>query len=74
MNDETIIAEVVDIAEILKLVPHRYPFLMVDRVTNLRGDEFGIVLADSDDDDRPRALAQEILDRMRQPFRIDIVP
>jgi 3-hydroxyacyl-[acyl-carrier-protein] dehydratase len=42
MNDETIIPEVVDIAEILKLVPHRYPFLMVDRVTNLRGDEFGI--------------------------------
>ena len=42
MNDETIIAEVVDFAEILKLVPHRYPFLMVDRVTNLRGDEFGI--------------------------------
>jgi 3-hydroxyacyl-[acyl-carrier-protein] dehydratase len=42
MNDETIIAEVVDIAEILKLLPHRYPFLMVDRVINLRGDEFGI--------------------------------
>ena len=42
MNGKTIIAEVVDFAEILKLVPHRYPFLMVDRVTNLRGDEFGI--------------------------------
>ena len=42
MNDETVIGEVVDIAEILKLVPHRFPFLMVDRVTNLRGDKFGI--------------------------------
>jgi diguanylate cyclase (GGDEF)-like protein len=40
-------------------------------VSRLGGDEFGIVLSDSDDDDRPRALAQEILDRMRQPFRID---
>ena len=42
MDDETIIPEVVEIAELLKLLPHRYPFLMVDRVTNLRGDEFGI--------------------------------
>src|SRR6476646_10026172 len=42
MHDATILAEVVDIAEILNLLPHRYPFLMVDRVTNLRGDEFGI--------------------------------
>jgi 3-hydroxyacyl-[acyl-carrier-protein] dehydratase len=42
MNDKTSIPEVVDIAEILELLPHRYPFLMVDRVTNLRGDEFGI--------------------------------
>ena len=42
MNGKTIIPEVVDFAEILRLLPHRYPFLMVDRVTNLRGDEFGI--------------------------------
>jgi 3-hydroxyacyl-[acyl-carrier-protein] dehydratase len=33
---------VVDIREILRLLPHRYPFLMVDRVIDMRGDEHGI--------------------------------
>jgi 3-hydroxyacyl-[acyl-carrier-protein] dehydratase len=28
-----------DIAAILKALPHRYPFLMVDRIINMRGDE-----------------------------------
>ena len=32
----------VTIAGILKMLPHRYPFLMVDRVIDIRGDEFGI--------------------------------
>ena len=31
-----------DIRDILRLMPHRYPFLMVDRVTDIRGDEHGI--------------------------------
>ncbi len=31
-----------DIHEILRLLPHRYPFLMVDRVTDIRGDEHGV--------------------------------
>ena len=26
----------------LKLLPHRYPFLMVDRVIDIRGDEHGV--------------------------------
>jgi len=34
--------EAADIATILKALPHRYPFLMVDRVINIRGDESGI--------------------------------
>lgn len=34
--------EAVDIAEIIKLLPHRYPFLMVDRVIDIRGDDHGI--------------------------------
>ncbi len=42
MNDAGVTIEAVDIAEILKTLPHRYPFLMVDRIINLRGDEFGI--------------------------------
>ena len=34
--------EAADIAEILKMLPHRYPFLMIDRVIDMRGDEVGI--------------------------------
>jgi 3-hydroxyacyl-[acyl-carrier-protein] dehydratase len=33
---------VADIHEILRLLPHRYPFLLIDRVTDIRGDEHGI--------------------------------
>jgi 3-hydroxyacyl-[acyl-carrier-protein] dehydratase len=40
MTDEILGA--VDIREILRLMPHRYPFLMVDRVTDIRGDEHGV--------------------------------
>ena len=34
--------EAADIAQILKMLPHRYPFLMIDRVIDIRGDESGI--------------------------------
>jgi 3-hydroxyacyl-[acyl-carrier-protein] dehydratase len=34
--------EAADIATILKALPHRYPFLMVDRIINMRGDEVAI--------------------------------
>jgi 3-hydroxyacyl-[acyl-carrier-protein] dehydratase len=40
MTGETIGAA--DIREILRMLPHRYPFLMVDRVIDIRGDEHGI--------------------------------
>jgi 3-hydroxyacyl-[acyl-carrier-protein] dehydratase len=41
--DETVTrVDTVKIASILKMLPHRYPFLMVDRVIDIRGDEFGI--------------------------------
>jgi 3-hydroxyacyl-[acyl-carrier-protein] dehydratase len=30
------------ILEILKALPHRYPFLMIDRVVQMRGDEFAV--------------------------------
>jgi 3-hydroxyacyl-[acyl-carrier-protein] dehydratase len=42
MNDAVTTVEAVGIAGILKMLPHRYPFLMVDRVVNIRGEEFGI--------------------------------
>ena len=34
--------ETAEIATILKMLPHRYPFLFVDRVINIRGEEFGV--------------------------------
>ncbi len=40
-------------------------------VARLGGDEFAIVLAGPPNADRPRALAQAVLDRVRDPLRID---
>jgi 3-hydroxyacyl-[acyl-carrier-protein] dehydratase len=37
-----IIIETVDINTILKTLPHRYPFLLIDRVINIRKDFSGI--------------------------------
>src|ERR1043165_1836949 len=34
--------EAARVKEILEALPHRYPFLMVDRVISMRSDEFGI--------------------------------
>jgi 3-hydroxyacyl-[acyl-carrier-protein] dehydratase len=34
--------EAADIGAILKALPHRYPFLMVDRIINMRGDKSAI--------------------------------
>ncbi|MDQ0315552.1 3-hydroxyacyl-ACP dehydratase FabZ [Amorphus orientalis] len=34
--------EAADILQVLALLPHRYPFLMVDRIVQMKGDEFGI--------------------------------
>ena len=42
MNEVGDTIEAVDIAAIMKSLPHRYPFLMVDRIISIRGDEFGI--------------------------------
>ncbi len=33
---------VADIYDILRLLPHRYPFLMVDRVVDMRGDDHAV--------------------------------
>jgi 3-hydroxyacyl-[acyl-carrier-protein] dehydratase len=40
MNAENI--DVSDIREILRLLPHRYPFLMIDRIVDIHGDERGV--------------------------------
>jgi 3-hydroxyacyl-[acyl-carrier-protein] dehydratase len=41
MNQSHSTLEAADIAAILRALPHRYPFLLVDRIINIRGDESG---------------------------------
>jgi 3-hydroxyacyl-[acyl-carrier-protein] dehydratase len=40
MNGETV--DTAGIREILEILPHRYPFLMIDRVININGTDSGI--------------------------------
>lgn len=42
MNDAGTTLEAVDIMDILQALPHRYPFLMIDRIIGIRGDECAI--------------------------------
>ena len=42
MNDATASLGVADIQKIMACIPHRYPFLLVDRVIEMNGDESGI--------------------------------
>jgi 3-hydroxyacyl-[acyl-carrier-protein] dehydratase len=42
MKDVVTKLEAADIAVVLKLLPHRYPFLMIDRVIGMHGDDHGI--------------------------------
>lgn len=45
MNDQsnsTKTLKTADIARIMKVLPHRYPFLLVDRITEIDGDRYGI--------------------------------
>jgi 3-hydroxyacyl-[acyl-carrier-protein] dehydratase len=39
MTETATTLEAADIAAILKALPHRYPFLMVDRIVNISGDD-----------------------------------
>ena len=42
MNEIGNTVESIDVAGILRAIPHRYPFLMVDRIIGIRGDDFAI--------------------------------
>jgi 3-hydroxyacyl-[acyl-carrier-protein] dehydratase len=43
MNEATSsVLEAVDIVRLLELLPHRYPFLMVDRIIDIKGDESAV--------------------------------
>ena len=44
MNKSAATIESIDILQLLRYLPHRYPFLLVDRIIEARGDEFGIGL------------------------------
>ena len=35
-------AEAADIRDILRLLPHRYPFLMIDRIVDIHGEDRGV--------------------------------
>jgi 3-hydroxyacyl-[acyl-carrier-protein] dehydratase len=37
-DQEQVVLDSVDILEIMKLLPHRYPFLLVDRIIEIDGD------------------------------------
>lgn len=37
--DDVITLQAADIVKIMELLPHRYPFLLVDRIVEMRGDE-----------------------------------
>ncbi len=40
LADQTL--ESYDIQRLMRCLPHRYPFLLVDRIVRARGDEFGV--------------------------------
>jgi 3-hydroxyacyl-[acyl-carrier-protein] dehydratase len=42
MNEVAGTLEAADITAILKALPHRYPFLMVDRIIDMRGDQSAV--------------------------------
>jgi 3-hydroxyacyl-[acyl-carrier-protein] dehydratase len=42
MEETPATLQAADIAAILKALPHRYPFLMVDRIINIRSDESAV--------------------------------
>lgn len=43
MND-TAPKKSIDITRIMELLPHRYPFLLIDKFIDMRGEEFGVAV------------------------------
>src|SRR5947199_5834375 len=42
MSDGGTTVQAADITRILKALPHRYPFLMIDRIVAIHGDDSGV--------------------------------
>ncbi|MCB0138257.1 MAG: hypothetical protein KDD75_24365, partial [Caldilineaceae bacterium] len=43
-NQESKTLKAIDIGRIMKLLPHRYPFLLIDKMINLDGEESGTAI------------------------------
>ena len=39
MTDEKATLDTIEIGELMQLLPHRYPFLLVDRIIDIDGDQ-----------------------------------
>ena len=44
MSDAAAPKKTLDIMRIMELLPHRYPFLLIDKMTELNGEESGIAM------------------------------
>ncbi len=44
MTEAATPAKSIDIGRILKLLPHRYPFLLIDKMTDIMGEESGTAI------------------------------
>ncbi len=44
MTDVVVPKKTLDITRIMQLLPHRYPFLLIDKMTELNGEESGIAM------------------------------
>jgi 3-hydroxyacyl-[acyl-carrier-protein] dehydratase len=44
MTETAAPSKILDINRIMKLLPHRYPFLLIDRLINLNGEEGGTAI------------------------------
>jgi 3-hydroxyacyl-[acyl-carrier-protein] dehydratase len=42
MTEETKVLTSIDVLEIMKLLPHRYPFLLVDKIIDIDGDDSAV--------------------------------
>ncbi|MFD1744446.1 3-hydroxyacyl-ACP dehydratase FabZ [Rhizobium helianthi] len=42
VDDTPTVLESADIMEIMELLPHRYPFLLVDKIINIKGDDSAV--------------------------------
>lgn len=42
MNETTTSIDTAGIQKILSVLPHRYPFLLIDKIVDIQADEFGI--------------------------------